>query len=128
MISAHASLPSWQQLLPGEGLARKHEIAKLARGETASFTGELQLALSEVLPLHAGAAQLFVPLARFLIEAEAGKLADTHIFSIGQPGMRSEDTMAPFRLDLGPQSFRPIDQREIDIARWLPVDAERRVG
>jgi hypothetical protein len=132
MISGHASLPTWQQLsLDGQELELKHEVAALAPGEAATLKGELRVPLAEILPLRAGTAVLFAPLARFRVEAtREGRdaLADTRIFTIGQPSERPGGAMQPFRLDLGPQLFRQVEQREVDLSRWLPLDEARRAG
>lgn len=128
MISAHASQTSGQQLsLADAAIEKKHEIATLAPGEIATLKGQIRLPLTEVLPVRAGPAELFVPLARFLVEAN--ECPDvSHIFSLGQLSGRADGGMSAFRIDLGPQLFREIEQREIDIARWLSADARRRVG
>lgn len=130
LISGHASLPTWQQLsLDGQELEHKHDVLALAPGETVTLKGELRRPLAEILPLRAGTALLFAPLARFRVEATGGgAFADTRIFTIGQPSERAGGAMQPFRLDLGPQLFRQIDLREVDVARWLPLDETRRAS
>lgn len=134
LASGHASLSIGQQLLlDGSGLDGRHELTGLAPGETANLAGELRLPLAQVVPLRAGAALFFAPLARFLIEAgeEAGVAAsfsESRVFTIGLPSDRPGGAMQPLRLDLGPQLFRELDQREIDLSQWLPLDAARRAG
>jgi hypothetical protein len=132
MISAHATVPSRQQLSPAsDGLEPKHDLAGLGAGESVSLSGELRLPLEAVLAMRAGAAQLFAPLARFVVEAAAeadAPFSETRIYSLGQPSPQAGGAMAPFRLDHGPQLFGDVAQREVDIARWLPVDGDRRVG
>lgn len=127
LTSGHASLPIEQQLaLNGEELPPRHEAAVLDSGESIVFSGELQLPLAEVVALRAGNAALFVPLARFRIES--GTLRETHIFTLGLPSDRPGGSMQPFRLDLGPQLFRPVEQRPVDLSPWLDLDAPVRAG
>lgn len=132
LASGHASIPVWRQLsLDPAQLELKHDLAALAGGETASLKGELRLPLADVLPLQAGQALLYAPLARFLLQAERAEppsLAEARVFSIGLPSDRRSDTMQPFRLDLGPQLFREIAVREIDVAHWLAAGEARRAG
>lgn len=124
MISAHASQSSGQQLsLAHSAIEKKHEVASLAPGETATLKGQILLPLSEVLPVRAGKAELFVPLARFLVEA-TGSPDLSRIYSLGQRADRTDGSMSPFRIDLGPQLFREILHREVDVARWL----QRKAG
>lgn len=128
LASAHASIPVWQQLsTAGAVLETKHDIATLAPGETATLSGELRLPLAEVVAIRAGAAQLFAPLVRFLVDG-LGVPPDPHVFSIGQPSDRPGGQMQPFRLDLGPQFFPEVHQRPVDVARWLPADPARKAG
>jgi len=128
MISAHASQTSGQQLLlAGSAIEKKHEIASLAPGESTTLKGQIRLPLAEVLPVRAGQAQLFVPLARFLVEATDTPDA-SHVYSLGQRGDRDDGGMSAFRIDLGPQLFREVLQREVDVARWLQANAARKAG
>lgn len=132
LASGHSSRPVWQQLsLDGVPLPKMHEVAALFPGETVTLAGEMRIPLADVLPLRAGAATMFAPLARFLIEAERGDgggYGDTHVFTLGLPSQRRGDTMQPFRLDLGPRLFDQIEQREVDIGRWLQLDEARQAG
>lgn len=142
LASGHASLPIGQQLLlDGDGLDGQHELPGLAPGETAALKGELRLPLAQVIPLRAGSALFFAPLARFLIEAggkdepganpsanPSARFSESRVFTVGLPSDRPGGSMQPLRLDLGPQLFRELDQREIDLAQWLPLDAARRAG
>lgn len=128
MIAAHASQTRTQQLsLAGSAIEKKHEIAVLAPGESVTLKGQIRLPLAEVLPVRAGQAELLVPLARFLVEA-TGCPDASHIYSLGQRGDRADGGMSAFRIDLGPQLFREILQREVDVARWLQAEAARKAG
>lgn len=132
LTSGHATLPVARQLDPGEAeLLEKHCLAALVPGETLALSGELSCPIAEILPLRAGAALLFAPLARFRIDtqcSQGNRLSETFIFTLGLPSPRHGETMQPFRVDLGPQLFRPIEQRPVDAARWLELDGQRRAG
>jgi hypothetical protein len=132
MTSGHASQPIWQLLAPDSGqLPEQHRVAVLAVGETLALEGSIQLPLADVLPLRAGEAMLLAPLARFRVEGQnedGGSHASAHVFSIGLPSASRADTMQPFRLDHGPQLFRPIEQREVEVERWLQLDEARQAG
>lgn len=117
MIAAHASLPVERQLgLDGANLEKRHELASLAPGESATLTGEIRLPLAMITPIRAGAAAFFVPLARFRIEAvrkgaETLRLART--FVVGETPEKAGAALRPFRLDLGPRVYSHIGQREV---------------
>jgi hypothetical protein len=117
MIAAHASLPVARQLgLDGVLLEKRHELASLAPGESATFSGEIRLPLAMITPIRSGAAAFFVPLARFRIEA-ARKGADTHslvrTFVVGETPEQAGAALRPFRLDLGPRVYSRVGQREV---------------
>ena len=95
----------------------KHQLPSLEPGETISLASELQLPISDILPIRSGRASLFVPLVRFRIDApdaEGHPRIATRIFVIGespeQPGRR----LKPIRIDLGPRTFSRISQREVE--------------
>lgn len=117
MIAAHASLPVERQLgLDGAALEKRHELAELAPGESATLTGEIRLPLAMITPIRAGAAAFFVPLARFRIEA-ARKGAETlrlaRTFVVGETPEKAGAALRPFRLDLGPRVYSRVGQREV---------------
>lgn len=132
MTSGHASQPVGRLLsLDNEQLPEQHRAGALAVGETLAFEGSIQLPLADVLPLRAGETMLLAPLARFRVEERGeggGGHASAHVFSIGLPGTSRTDTMQPFRLDHGPRLFRPVEQREVEIDRWLHLDEARQAG
>ena len=66
-------------------------IAALVPGETLALSGELSCPIAEILPLRAGAALLFAPLARFRIDtqcSQGNRLSETFIFTLGLPSPR----------------------------------------
>lgn len=131
MTSGHASQPVWQLLSPDSGQLPELHRVPLAAGETLALEGSIQLPLADVLPLHAGQAMLLAPLARFRVEGrgeDGSGHASAHVFSIGLPSASRSDAMQPFRLDHGPQLFRPIEQREVEIERWLQREEARQAG
>lgn len=127
LASAHASLSPAQQLaVDGPSLEVRHRIDSLAPGEGAELTGSVQLPLGEVLTLRAGEAIYFAPLARFRIDTSPDSMG--RVFTLGLPSVRRGDTMQPFRLDQGPQLFKSVEHREIDVAAVLGLDEPRRAG
>lgn len=116
IASAHASRSREDQLRPAPAeLAPCHEIARIEAGESLALTGELRLPVASILAIQQGAAQLFVPLARFMIQAGDGPLS-THVFVVGQSGGEPGGALRPFRMDAMPSVFRQLDQREIAAA------------
>lgn len=132
LASGHATVPVVRQLAPGAGeLRNMHAVPLVEPGEILVLSGEIQSAIAEILPLRAGPALMFAPLARLRIDMQGanGKPGtETFIFTLGLPSPRQGETMQPFRLDLGPQLFRPIEQRPVDAARWLELDQLRAAG
>ncbi len=117
MIGAHASLPTRSQLeLPGQDIAPLHRLAALQPGESVTLTGEFRLPLAAITPIRNGSAALFVPLARFRVEAmrkDAPPLVINRTFVIGESQDRPGAALKPFRLDLGPRLYSRIGQREV---------------
>jgi hypothetical protein len=115
ITSAHASLSAQQQLsLDGSALPPLHEVQALAPGETAVLTGELRLPIASILPIHNGAARVFVPLARFRVETGNDILA-LRVFVVGQAGERPGGALRPFALDRGLGVERGLDQHELEL-------------
>lgn len=115
IVSAHASLTAEEQFASGDAaLATIHEVPSLAPGEAVSFSGELRLPLASILPIHSGAARVFVPLARFRTETADGK-ATMRVFVIGQAADRPGGALRPFALDRGPGVDHALGQRELEI-------------
>jgi hypothetical protein len=117
MIAAHASLPDRAQLeLGSKDIAALHKFASLAPGESTTVTGEFKLPLAAITPIRSGNAALFIPLARFRIEAgRAGTppLVLARTFVVGEDQELPGSSLKPFRLDLGPRLYSRIGQREL---------------
>ena len=112
MAAAHASQPVERQLaLNGQLLMPKHTVASLAPGESTTLSGEIRLPLALIQPIRAGAAALFIPLARFAVDGPGISLART--FVVGEAPEVADAALRPFRLDLGPRVYSRIGQREI---------------
>jgi hypothetical protein len=74
----------------------------------------LRQPIASILPIHSGAARVFVPLARF--RAETGQsTATTRVFVIGQTGGEPGGALRPFPLDRGPGVDRGLGQRELEL-------------
>jgi hypothetical protein len=114
ITSAHASLSAQEQLaLDGGALALLHEVPALAPGEAAVLSGELRLPIASIMPIRSGASRVFVPLARFRVEAGNAVMA-TRVFVIGQVGEQPGGALRPFALDRGPGVERGLGQRELE--------------
>jgi hypothetical protein len=120
MIAAHASLPDRAQLeLSGNEITPLHHIASLAPGESATLSGEFKLALVDITPIRSGNAALFIPLARFRVEASrraAPPLVASCTYVIGEDQELPGAALKPFRLDLGPRLYSRIGQRELALS------------
>jgi len=120
MIAAHASLPDRAQLeLSGNEITPLHHIASLAPGESAALSGEFKLALADITPIRSGNAALFIPLARFRVEAArrgAPPLVASCTYVIGEDQELPGSALKPFRLDLGPRLYSRIGQRELALS------------
>ena len=117
MISAHASRPTDEQLgLDGATLVPLHGVGALAPGEAVVLGGDLRLPLSAILPIRRGDAQLFVPLARFGVQAlgpDGRTVSLRRAFLVGQSRSAAADKLQPFRLDLGPRLYSEVGQRAL---------------
>ena len=117
MIGAHASLSARSQLeIAGQSITPLHRLDILAPGESLTLSGELRLPLAAILPIRNGNASLFVPLARFRVEAlrdGAPPLVVSRTFVIGETQANPGAALKPFRLDLGPRLYSQIGQREL---------------
>ena len=117
MIGAHASLPTRMQLeMSGNDIAPQHRIEQLGPGESTTVSGELRLPLAAITPIRSGNASLFVPLARFRVEAlrdTEPPLAVNRTFVVGESPDRPDAALKPFRLDLGPRLYSRLGQREV---------------
>lgn len=120
MIGAHASLPDRAQLeLGGQSIMPLHRHAMIAPGESVTLTGELKLPLAAITPIRSGNAALFIPLARFRVEASrngAPPLVVARTFVVGENQDRPGAALKPFRLDLGPRLYSQIGQRELALS------------
>lgn len=119
LISAHASLSPAEQLsMPAESLSPSHHVASLAPGESVTLSGEMRLPMAAVRAVRAGAARLFVPLARFAVIDHgdgAPRQAATRVFVIGEGAASAGDKLKPFRIDQGPRTFSQIEQRPVAV-------------
>ncbi len=120
MIGAHASLPDRTQLeLGGQEITALHRLPRLGAGESVTLTGEFKLALSDITPIRSGNAALFIPLARFRVEAArrgAPPLVASSTFVVGEDQDRPGAALRPFRLDLGPRLYSRISQRALAVS------------
>ena len=120
MIGAHATLPDRAQLeMSGSAIVPLHRLASLAPGESITLSGEFKLPLAAITPIRSGNAALFVPLARFRVEAArpgAPPLAVNSAFVIGEDQERPGAALRPFRLDLGPRLYSRLGQRELALS------------
>lgn len=117
MVSAHSSLPPEKQIANDtHRLELRHALVELAPGESAEFSGDFRLPLTEVTPIRAGDAAYFVPLARLRVEAStaAGSpLISVQTFVVGELPENPGAALRPFRLDLGPRTYSRIGQRAV---------------
>jgi hypothetical protein len=115
ITSAHASLSAQAQLaLDGGALPLLHEVPALAPGEAAVLSGELRLPIASIMPIHSGESRVFVPLARFRVEAGNAVVA-TRVFVVGQASEQPGGALRPFALDRGPGVERGLGQRELEL-------------
>ena len=118
MIAAHATLPQEQQVVqPAQRLELRHALSTLAPGESAEFSGDIRLPLAAITPIRAGEAALFIPLARFRIEAgepNGRPLVVAQTFVVGEEPQASGGGLRPFRLDLGPRTYSRLSQRLVN--------------
>ena len=118
MIAAHASLPPEQQIASdGLRLEPRHALVTLSPGESAEFTGDFRLPLTAINPIRAGAAALFIPLARLRVEASppvGQPLVQVQTYVVGETGDVPGAGLRPFRLDLGPRTYSRISQRAVN--------------
>jgi hypothetical protein len=112
MIAAQADLPTERQVAArDQALALRHALVELAPGESAEFTGDIRLPLTEIVPIRSGTAAYFIPLARFRVAAGLKVLAQT--FVVGETPDDPGAALRPFRLDLGPRTYSKIGQRAV---------------
>ena len=117
MIAAHGSLPAEKQIAGDhQRLELRHALVTLAAGESAEFTGDFRLPLATLVPIRAGDAALFVPLARLRIEASTAAgtpLVQVKTWVVGELPEQPGAALRPFRLDLGPRTYSRIGQRAV---------------
>ena len=118
ITSAHASLSTGDQLSPdGAAMPAIHRVEPLAPGESATVTGQLRMAMADIVPVRQGQTALFVPLARFHIADEGeGGVSTTRVFVVGEAGEAPDGGLRPFRLDRMPGVVRGLDQRDVSPA------------
>lgn len=117
MIAAHGSLPADQQIAGDtQRLELRHALVTLGPGESAEFVGDFRLPLATLVPIRAGDAALFVPLARLRIEASTAAgtpLVQVQTWVVGELPEQPGAALRPFRLDLGPRTYSRIGQRTV---------------
>jgi hypothetical protein len=112
MVAAHGQLPPERQVANrDQKLELRHALAELAPGESAEFNGDIRVPLNMITPIRSGELALFIPLARFRIEA--GPLIVTRTFVVGDAPEDPAAGLRPFRLDLGPRTYSRIGQRAL---------------
>ncbi len=118
MIAAQAQVPAERQVAgAAQHLEQRHQLATLAPGESAEFSGDIRVPLTMIAPIRAGAQALFIPLARFRVEAGAdgrGRVAVTRTYVVGEESQTAGAQLRPFRLDLGPRTYSRIGQRAVN--------------
>lgn len=117
MIAAHGSLPADKQIAgDAQRLELRHALVTLAPGESAEFTGDFRLPLAALVPIRAGDAAYFIPLARWRVEASTAAgapLVQVQTFVVGELPEQPGAALRPFRLDLGPRTYSRIGQRAV---------------
>ncbi|ANY20044.1 hypothetical protein A6F68_01529 [Tsuneonella dongtanensis] len=113
-VTAHARVPADQQLAdPSVALTPVQSLTKLDPGESASFSGEFRLPVSEIRPIPHGTAVVYVPLLRVRAEADGMEpIARTFIVGLKSPG--ASQRLQPFRLDEMPQTYHAVGQKALD--------------
>jgi hypothetical protein len=115
ITSAHASLSAHEQLaLDGGALPVLHEVPVLDPGSAVVLSGELRLPIANIMPIRSGASRVFVPLARFRVEAGNAVMA-TRVFVVGQASEQPGGALRPFALDRGPGVERGLGQHELEL-------------
>jgi hypothetical protein len=118
MIAAQAQVSVDRQVAnPAEHLEHRHGPATLGPGETIEFSGDIRVPLNAIVPIRAGTHALFIPLARFRIEAGVegrGRIAVTRTYVVGEEAEAAGGQLKPFRLDLGPRVYSRLGQRAVN--------------
>lgn len=114
MIGARNGTPIDQQKADASfEMPQRHEIKRMAPGQTLDLTGTIQLPLHAIEPIRRGSTPLFVPLMRWRAASGAiDPVARTFVVGMlpGEPGGK----LQPFRLDEHPQTYSQIGQRPLD--------------
>ncbi|WP_423143008.1 hypothetical protein ACOYW6_06580 [Parablastomonas sp. CN1-191] len=118
MIAAQAQVPQERQVaLPTQRLEGRFELPELGPGESAEFKGDIRVPLNTIVPIRAGAQALFIPLARFRVEAGrngSGRMAVSRTWVVGEEPEAPGAPLKPFRLDLGPRTYSRLGQRAVN--------------
>lgn len=123
ILSAHASLPMEEQVTQaGDTLELRHELDTLLPGQNAVLSGQIALPLRSVRAVRRGEIVLFVPLARWKIDAGSANAIVLCTALVGQNPAGPGAGLRPFRLDLGPAIYSEIGQRTIEV----PSETSRR--
>ena len=95
-------------------LALLHRVPTLGTGDAERISNEFRIPLANIRPIIFRSQALFVPLVRFSIEFTDGsgfRQFQTASYLVGLEHQPPRQKMAPFRLDMGPQSFNPLGHR-----------------
>ncbi len=118
MIAAQAQVPAERQVAnPAQHLEHRHGAETLGPGETLEFSGDIRVPLNAIVPIRAGTHALFIPLARFRVEAGVegrGRIAVTRTYVVGEEAEAAGGQLKPFRLDLGPRIYSRLGQRAVN--------------
>lgn len=93
---------------------RLERIERIGPHQSRSITGEVQLPLSEIAPLHQGKLPLFIPLLQVTLEGE-GQSALARSFVIGTPSAGGTGRLHPIPLDKPPGSITGLRAQRIEV-------------
>lgn len=92
---------------------RLERVERIGPHQSRSITGEVQLPLSAIAPLHQGRLPLFIPLAHVTLEGE-GQSALTRSFVIGTPSAGGTGRLHPIPLD-SPGSIAGLRAQRVEV-------------
>ena len=92
---------------------RLERVERIGPHQSRSITGEVQLPLSAIAPLHQGRLPLFIPLAHVTLEGE-GQSALARSFVIGTPSAGGAGRLHPIPLD-SPGSITGLRAQRVEV-------------
>lgn len=92
---------------------RLERVERIGPHQSRRITGEVQLPLSAIAPLHQGRLPLFIPLAHVTLEGE-GQRALTRSFVIGTPSAGGTGRLHPIPLD-SPGSITGLRAQRVEV-------------